>query len=211
MAEPQRSYDSDPDKPRNDTTPIWVLICLLIALGTSPCAWAHKLKVFASAEGDQISGQVYFVGGAPASGARVQIMDEADHEVARLQPDHEGRFSYRVDRRMAYQVVADSQDGHVARWTLQADEFSSSLPMAPSEGTKPQTETSPVATQSTPSQVSTELIELSVAHQIRPLREALASYEEQIRLRDILGGIGYIVGLSGLALWWRERQRNGKP
>ncbi|MEJ2425790.1 MAG: carboxypeptidase-like regulatory domain-containing protein [Candidatus Thiodiazotropha sp.] len=207
MAESHESCDTGPRQSR----PVWVLICLLISLSSTPCAWAHKLKVFASVEGEQINGQVYFVGGAPASGARVQIMDEADHEVARLQPDHEGRFSYRVDRRMTYQVVADSQDGHVARWTLQADEFSSRLPMAPSEHEKPQTEPTPLTAQPSPSQVPIELIEVSVAHQIRPLREALASYEDQIRFRDILGGIGYIVGLSGFALWWRDRQRNRKP
>jgi nickel transport protein len=50
-------------------------------------------------------------------------------------------------------------------------------------------------------------VEQAVARQIRPLREALQAHEERVRMRDILGGIGYIVGLAGLALWWSSRRR----
>jgi nickel transport protein len=52
-------------------------------------------------------------------------------------------------------------------------------------------------------------IERAVARQIRPLREQLVAAEDRIRLQDILGGIGYIIGLTGLALWWRSRRRSG--
>lgn len=52
------------------------------------------------------------------------------------------------------------------------------------------------------------LITKAVAQQIRPLREQLNAYEDQVRLRDIVGGIGYIVGLAGLAMWLRRRQQD---
>jgi nickel transport protein len=54
-------------------------------------------------------------------------------------------------------------------------------------------------------------IERAVARQIRPLREQLVAAEDRIRLQDILGGIGYIMGLTGLALWWASRRRSGPP
>ena len=34
------------------------------------------------------------------------------------------------------------------------------------------------------------------------LREDIAHLKTQIYLRDILGGIGYIVGIIGLFAWW---------
>jgi nickel transport protein len=49
-------------------------------------------------------------------------------------------------------------------------------------------------------------IERAVARQVRPLREELLATRDALRLQDILGGIGYIFGLAGLALWWRSRQ-----
>jgi nickel transport protein len=44
---------------------------------------------------------------------------------------------------------------------------------------------------------------------LRPLREQHEAHDARVRLQDVLGGIGYIVGLAGLGLWWyggRRRQ-----
>ena len=49
------------------------------------------------------------------------------------------------------------------------------------------------------------LVEQAVARQVRPLREELLACQEQTRFRDVLGGLGYILGLAGLAAWWRVR------
>lgn len=192
---------------------LWLLIGLLACLP----AQAHKLKVFASAEGDEILGQAYFAGGAPASGALIIVTDGEGQEVARLTPDEAGDFRYRVERRTNYKVTADSRDGHQASWTLQADEFSPSLPGTEIEETATDGSSAagavsgppPVSTQAQ-QPVATEQIERAVARQIRPLRMALQEHDERVRLRDILGGIGYIIGLAGLALWWQGRRRDGE-
>jgi nickel transport protein len=55
------------------------------------------------------------------------------------------------------------------------------------------------------------LVERAVARQIRPLREALEAERSRARLHDILGGLGYIAGLAGLALWWRSRKGVSAP
>ena len=49
-------------------------------------------------------------------------------------------------------------------------------------------------------------IEQAVEHQVRPLREQLILLEDRVRFQDILGGFGYILGLTGIALWWRCRK-----
>jgi nickel transport protein len=38
------------------------------------------------------------------------------------------------------------------------------------------------------------------------LREELIAAQDAYRLQDILGGVGYIFGVAGLALWWRARR-----
>jgi nickel transport protein len=53
------------------------------------------------------------------------------------------------------------------------------------------------------------LVEQAVARQIRPLREELAGAQGQASLRDVLGGVGYILGLAGLLAWWRSRRASG--
>jgi nickel transport protein len=161
-----------------------------------------------------ILGQAYFVGGAKANGATIIISDAEGRELARLKPYQEGNFSHRVARRMDYRVVADSGDGHQASWTLRADEFSPGLPgavaaQAPASEQAAQGNPDAARARDNGQSVLGERLERAVARQIRPLREALQTHEERIRLRDILGGIGYIIGLAGLALWWSGRRRGG--
>jgi nickel transport protein len=180
----------------------WLLVALLaLGLVAGPAA-AHKLKVFARVEAGEIVGSAYFVGGARAAGALVRILDPAGTELARLTPDEQGRFRYRPTHPGDYQVEADSGDGHVARWTLNAGEFGSGPAPPAAAAPTPQSTSRPAASVDP---ALAALVEEAVARQIAPLREQLLAYEDKVRLHDVLGGLGYILGLAGLALWWRSR------
>ena len=49
-------------------------------------------------------------------------------------------------------------------------------------------------------------LEAAVARQLRPLREQLDGYENSIRVRDVMGGIGYLFGLAGLIVMLKHRK-----
>lgn len=54
------------------------------------------------------------------------------------------------------------------------------------------------------------MIEQSVAKRVRPLQREIADLKETIRLHDILGGIGFIMGLAGITFYFlgiRKRDR----
>lgn len=191
------------------------LVCGLLLLGADP-ALAHKLKVFALVDGDHIAGSAYFVGGAKASGATITVTDAGGNALARLVPDAEGTFRYTPRDRIDHVIVADSGDGHVARWTLPADALpaglgdsrptaattapAATIPQKPEAG-QPHSHTAPAE------ETLAALVEQSVARQLRPLREQLEAHDARVRLQDVLGGIGYIVGLAGLGLWWYGGRR----
>ena len=46
------------------------------------------------------------------------------------------------------------------------------------------------------------VVEQAVREQVRPLREQLEAYEEKVRARDVIGGIGYILGAAGIAFYF---------
>lgn len=174
-------------------------------------ALAHRLQVFAGGEGDRIAGSVYFAGGNPASGARVRILDAAGQVLAELTPDGQGNFSYQVQSAQDHLVVADTGDGHRAQWRVQAAELSSTLPSG-FQAAEP-ARTSPEAAPGHQVAVSPDLevlVERAVARQVRPLREELAQSQGHAAFRDLLGGIGYILGIAGLLAWWHVR-RPPKP
>ena len=199
---------------RRDIRPALLLLCLC----ASTPALAHRLMVFAAADGDRIEGSAYFAGGAPAAGAQVHIRDGQGHELAALQPAADGSFSYRAKAPIEHLVVAESADGHRAEWRVSADELAPGFAgaRAPSAlESNAQLTTRPVdtAADSKPEAgivdavdpALTAAIERAVERQLRPLRSELAAAQARARLQDLLGGVGYILGLAGLALWWRSR------
>jgi len=59
-------------------------------------------------------------------------------------------------------------------------------------------------------------VEKAVAKKVRPLERELRAFKEEIRFHDIIGGIGYIVGVMGLAFYFlgirrRDRDRKQEP
>jgi nickel transport protein len=187
-------------------------IGLILSLSLLFCALpllAHGLKVYAHAAGDTIQGEVHFAGGAGASGALVRISDAEGKVLAVVKPDAEGHFSYRLKRPMDVVVEADSLDGHQARWYLKAEAFSGAG--AAREQGEVAVSRTPAPSVSGPVTAETagSPCDEVLARQTQSMQEALMACEERVRLRDILGGLGYIVGLAGLGLWWgcRRRQR----
>lgn len=170
-----------------DRLRLLLLLCAL--LGSLPLsAHGHGLKLYVEAEAGKIQGRVHFAGGAAAASAQIRINDADGEALAVLVPDSEGRFSYRIETPRDLVVVADSLDGHRASRSLKAEELTAFLPPAGEAGAEPS-------------------CARVVAETSGPLREALAACEERLRLRDILGGLGYIAGLAGLGLWWGGRRK----
>ena len=103
-------------------TALRLLIALSLLILSSP-SQAHRLQVFASVDEDQIQGRVYFVGGHPARGVEVELLDAEGKRVAELSSDDEGRFRVSAPAAQDYRVVAQSSDGHRAEWPIAASEL----------------------------------------------------------------------------------------
>lgn len=187
---------------------ISTLALLFICAFNCAPALAHRLQVFASAEGANISGSAYFAGGAKAGDVSISIQDATGHRLAELRTAADGSFSYRAQTPTEHLVIADSGDGHRAQWRVTAAELGGNLPLSAAPAS------SAIVSTTTANTVDPALLaamEQAVARQVRPLREELQAAKNQAHFRDILGGIGYIVGLTGILLWWRQRHKSLHP
>ncbi|MBK8175067.1 MAG: hypothetical protein IPK66_07315 [Rhodospirillales bacterium] len=187
----------------------------MAVLAASP-AYAHKLKVFATAVGPRIDGSAYFVGGGPARGAKIVVATPGGETLALLQTDDDGKFAITATRRVDHVIIVDCGDGHVARFVIAAEDLPASLPESSQAGaqaavnpnvSRPSVEEAMQPAGKAGPEALPDAVAAAVAAQIRPLREQLNAFEDEVQLRDILGGLGYILGLAGLAAWLRARQR----
>lgn len=204
------------------------LCFLLLVLAGNPCD-AHKLKMFASAEGEVITGYAYYTTGGKPKNVTVLVQDHAGKKLAEITTNEEGEFTFTADAKRDYVFVLELSDGHRASFTVTAEELPDSLPSVTTEQSAaskdeqnieneelpapaPQEITS--AEEEIPTSIPLEEIEnivnKAVSKQIRPLREQLEGYEEKIRLHDILGGTGYIIGLMGLGYFLGTRKKRQK-
>ncbi|MEH6625542.1 MAG: hypothetical protein V7739_03790 [Motiliproteus sp.] len=203
-------------QPTNKSLPRLIqMLPLTLTLLVSPQASAHLLKLFVYAEGNLLQGSCYFAGGSAAKGVNIRILAATGDEIAKLQSDDQGEFSYQASTTRDYRLIADSGDGHRAEWTVKADEMTppSDLQADLGNGTIVSTTSPPI----NPSQASSInnnelaiLVERSVtravAKQVGPLRQELQRNADKARLADIVGGIGFMFGLAGILLWWRSRR-----
>ena len=54
----------------------------------------------------------------------------------------------------------------------------------------------------------TALINRAVARQVGPLRAEINAYRNDVRMSDILGGIGIIIGIFGVGAWVVARRQS---
>ncbi|MGQ9368942.1 cobalt transporter CbiM [Azospirillum sp. ST 5-10] len=183
----------------------------LAVLGSGNDAQAHKLKIFAAAEGAAVSGYAYFDAGTRAQDARVTAITPDGAVAFEGRTDARGSFRFEAQRRLDHRLAVDAGDGHQAWFTVRAAELPEGLPSGAAAGGAPPPATAAPAAAAAAGTPAGEdlaaLIERSVARQVRPLREDLDADREAVRLHDVLGGIGYIVGLAGLAYGLANRSR----
>ena len=54
------------------------------------------------------------------------------------------------------------------------------------------------------------IVRRAVAKQLKPLQKELRAYREKVLFRDILGGLGFILGIFGIAAWFAARKSSPK-
>ena len=211
--------------------------CVALALATTLGAGhAHKLKAFATAEGPLVSGYAYFAPGGRAQQADVTVTGPGGVEVLKTGVNEQGEFHFTAKQRVDYTIAVDGGDAHVASFTIHAGDLPDTLP-APTDGTilpldppgqasvtapagagpSPQADaTAPPGAAATGGLVVADpatlraMIRESVAREVNPLREQLDAFQAQVGWRDVVSGIGYIFGLSGVAYFFATWRSNRK-
>lgn len=185
------------------------LAVLLTCLFVAPVAEAHRLRIFATVDGDHIRGYAYFVGGKRLSDATVRVLDADGELLGEVQTDEDGEFHYHPEVRLDHVLEIAQPDGHRDTFTVAAAELPSTLPPGPDadEAVQPDEDADVPKREVDPAMDEEALrtvLQETVTQPIRQLREDLDALSERRRFQDILGGMGYIVGVFGIMVFARQ-------
>jgi nickel transport protein len=183
-------------------------------------AMAHRLKLFLTVEGATVSGYAFFVGGGRPQGVAVIVKDGANTEVFRGTTNEAGAFAWTAPRAADYTLSIDTGDGHMVEEKIAVARFAG-IPAAtpPAPASTPPSSPSPSAAAADPaspactpdpatlSALVEAATERALARHLRPLIEAQTAAESRLRVADIVGGVGMIIGLAGAWMWALARRR----
>lgn len=204
----------------------------MTAMLLSSATWAHKVIVFAYMEGDMIVAEAGFPGGAPAKNTAIELQAaETGAVLASGTTDTQGLWRTPLPPsppREGLLVVLNAGEGHRAQWRLAPEEYlqhagesSSSVPQpttgaigksggqesSSSEAASNERVSSCIeglSQEDLEKQIS-QAVSRAIGRELAPLRRQLLQSAEP-DLRDILGGIGYLLGLAGLFAYARSRK-----
>ena len=167
------------------------LLAILIASVYPSVSQAHQIFVFAAEEGDVIVGRVYYAGDVPAPEMEVEVTDGIGTMLGETVTDENGRFEFAPQHRVQHVFVVQTEDGHRATFAVDLPLHTPSIEdyVVPLGG---------------------EYFEIEMMErQLRKELEEIDRKKNQVRARDVIGGIGYIVGLMGLIAFWKSRSKRG--
>ncbi len=183
-----------------------LLVTLLIVAGSSGSALAHKVTIFAWVEGDTIMTESKFSGGRRAVNSPVRVYDGKGREILKGRTNDRGEFSFKIPEMTDLKVVLDAGMGHRAEWSIPEAELRGDVdvPRGRIETVEPPHEGSTFLSREEVKQI----VDDSLDTKLRPIARRLAEIEEKgPSVAEILGGIGYIFGLMGVALYFKSRGR----
>jgi nickel transport protein len=184
---------------------IILFLASILVISNNLPALAHKVIIFAWVEGDTVFTESKFSGGKEATGAQVLVFDMGGKQLLEGKTNNKGEFSFKIPKLTDLRIVLNAGMGHKAEWRIPESEIQEASGVL---GSKMSTESSqPVAVGLSKAEIK-GLIEDSLDRKLRPIvRMITESQSKGPSVTEIVGGIGYIFGLMGVAIYFRNRGR----
>ena len=182
-----------------------------LMLLTAGPALAHKVSIFGYAEDGKLLGQSYFSGGTPAKGCEVLLLDDQGQQIDTAKTGDDGAFEMALPKaKPPLKLVVLAGEGHRGEFVLTADDLGLTQDGAQSAAeTKPKEQSAPQAAIADTAQLEKALAKV-IEKKIGPLRAQITrmAAEQPSQINQIIGGIGWIIGLVGIAAFFLSRRKN---
>lgn len=179
--------------------------------------WGHRVHVLARVEGTEVSVEGYYGDGTKAANARVEVFDSKGEIALHGVTDPEGSLQFQVPFIDDFRVVLTDGMGHKSSFLISKRELEKAggggAPehFHPVAGGKGDGTHELDSSRARPVQGAAELERL-MDRKLEPIARALTDIQRKMdrpALRDVFGGLGYIVGIAGLLFFITGRRKRG--
>ncbi len=195
---------------------VFFLFTVLYLAMTVPCAVAHKVLLAAYVEGDTVFVESGFSDGTPCKNARIEVFDPSGNKLLEGKTNENGDFSFKPPQKTDLKLVLNAGMGHRGEYTVPADELpdmpsvqkttAEATPTLAAESRKPGKISETVA-RIDPKEIEV-IVDRVIQKRLHPLIQLVAKSQRKTGFSptEIFGGIGYILGLMGIGMYFRYRK-----
>ncbi|GAB1410481.1 hypothetical protein MASR1M90_16350 [Desulfovibrionales bacterium] len=203
----------------------WVLaLCVFVGVAD---VWAHRVNMFAYVDGTDVVVECGYSKSKRVNRGQVDVFAASDGQLLlQATTDEQGELRFPIPEHALathtdLHLVLKAGEGHQTDWTVKAEEFASvhmpqsqpappalaaepaALPQSATQAPAPAVSASPALTRAELEDVLSTVLDAKLA----PLKRAMLE-ENDPGLREIIGGIGWIFGLVGVAAYFLSHRRD---
>jgi len=188
-----------------------LIFIFLIIIMINISAFAHKVNIFAYVEREKIYTESYFNDGKKCVDSKIEVFDNQEIKLLEGLTDEEGTFSFEIPSGDGdLKLVLTASMGHRAEYIIQADELGNIKGLIEEKIEKPVSAVSPEVSSFNLKEIQS-IIEETLDEKLKPImsevREIKKSQEDRISPSEIIGGIGYIIGIFGIVAYFLSRKK----
>jgi nickel transport protein len=188
---------------------------VIIVLFAVVDAHAHRVTIFAWVDGDTVHTQSKFSGGKKVSNGEINVFDPDGNLLLKGNTDENGEFSFRVPKKTSLKIELIAGMGHQNEWIVPIEEIGTPEPDTGVVSDQPEdsndvleTKTKGSITAGLTREELEQTVEQAVEKKLKPAMQMLSDLSDpKPNISDILGGIGYIIGLVGIAAYFKNRKK----
>jgi len=195
--------------------PYLILIFIfLIIIMMDVSAFAHKVNIFAYVDGDKVYTESYFNDGKKCVDSKIEVFDNQGNKLLEGLTDEDGMFSFEIPSEDVVdgglKVVLTASMGHRAEYIIPANEPRGVTGLIKEKIEERVSAVSPEVSLLDLKEIQS-IIENTLDEKLKPIigemREIKKSQEDWISPTEIIGGIGYIIGIFGIIAYFLSRKK----
>jgi len=191
---------------KRHTSTMYLLILFfasILIISSSLPVSAHKVIIFAWVEGDTVFTESKFSDGKKTINSQVLVFDKEGKQLLEGKTDNKGEFSFKIPKLTDLRIILNAGMGHKAEWKIPESEIKEAGSI--SEIKRIGESSQPIDVGLSKEEIK-ELIEESLDRKLRPIVRIInESQSKGPSITEIIGGIGYIFGLMGVAIYFKNR------
>lgn len=182
----------------------------------APRTLAHRVILFAYAEGDKVFTESYFSDGKQCQDSRIEVFDSSGNKLLEGKTDRNGQFSFNPPQKTELRIVLTASMGHRDEYIIPARDLQGRAEGSAGKSGHDQARKKPI--QGEGGKPTGQLgrpeveqiraaVEEALDEKLKPIMRLLAERQnEGASFVGLIGGIGFIFGIMGIILYFKSRR-----